>query len=142
MATAVEMVIERPSTGYAQDSGPILVIPGTRGVAGVRKQAAKPRTGWSLRARILALIVVTAALLGINALLGGMPADAADLRGGAGEVIVVVQPGDTLWALAEEAAPDLDPRAAILQIRQANDLPDSSLMTGQRLIIPDFTALP
>jgi len=142
MTSTRTMVVERPSTGYALDSGPILVIPGIATSARAHRQVGTARKGWSLRARLVALLIVTAVLLGINALLGGLPADAANLQPQPGEVVVIVQPGDTLWTLAQEAAPQLDPRAAILQIRQVNDLPDSSLMTGQRLVIPSFADLP
>lgn len=142
MAGTANMVMERPSSGYAQNSGPILVIPGTQSSARAHRPAPKVRRGWSLRARLVALLVVTAALLGVNALLGGLPADAANLQPQPGETVLIVQPGDTLWKLAQESAPQLDPRAAILQIRQANGLPDSSLMTGQRLVIPSFADLP
>lgn len=135
-------LVERPSTGYAQDSGPILVIPGTRISARTRRQGPTGRRAWSLRARLVALLLVTGVLLGINALLGGMPADAAALSAQPGEVVVIVQPGDTLWKLAQQAAPQLDPRVAILEIRALNGLADSGIMTGQRLVIPDFQARP
>lgn len=142
MTMKQSILVERPSTGYAQDSGPILVIPGTRTPVRARQPRTAGRRAWSLRARLVALVLVTGVLLGVNALLGGMPADAADLSAQPGEVVVIVQPGDTLWTLAQQAAPQLDPRVAILEIRALNDLADSSLMTGQRLVIPDFEALP
>ena len=128
--------IEMPATGYARRSDQILVIPGIQAQA----RPARRRTGWSLRARLVVLLMVTGLLLGINALLGGMPADAANAgsmgQPGPGEVVIIVQPGDSLWSLAQAAAPDVDPRAAILQIRQANGLTDSGVMAGQRLVIP------
>jgi len=96
MSGTANMVVERPRSGYAQNSGPILVIPGTVPSARAHRQAATARKGWSLRARLVALLIVTAVLLGINALLGGLPADAANLQPQPGEVVVIVQPGDTL----------------------------------------------
>ncbi len=48
----------------------------------------------------------------------------------------VVQPGDTLWAIAESVAPGTDPRDMIARIVQLNDLPSSSVQTGQTLRIP------
>ena len=134
-------VIEWPGSGYSQDRGSVPVIRGTQARAG-RTGRLRQSGGWSLRARLIALIAVTAGLLAINALLGGMPADAANLQGASGEVVVIVQPGDTLWTLAQQAAPQLDPRAAILEIRQANGMSGSNLMAGQRLVIPSFGDLP
>lgn len=48
---------------------------------------------------------------------------------------VVVQPGDTLWGLAEAAAPAADPREVIAEIRALNSL-DGALQAGQVLVLP------
>jgi len=48
----------------------------------------------------------------------------------------VVQPGDTLWAIAGRVAPDRDPRAVVDAIGAANDLPGDGLVPGQALQVP------
>jgi LysM repeat protein len=48
----------------------------------------------------------------------------------------VVQPGETLWAIAERLDPDADPRETVARIVAMNDLPDSSVLVGQELLIP------
>ena len=49
---------------------------------------------------------------------------------------VTVQPGDTLWSLAEELAPARDTREVVAQIRRLNDLPGAGLQAGQLLLVP------
>jgi Tfp pilus assembly protein FimV len=47
-----------------------------------------------------------------------------------------VQPGDTLWSVAQRIAPDNDPRQVVAQIRRINHLHSSSLQAGQLLLLP------
>ena len=51
-------------------------------------------------------------------------------------VDVTVTPGDTLWSIAAQAAPDRDPRAVIDEIRQLNDVTGSVLPVGVVLRVP------
>ena len=46
----------------------------------------------------------------------------------------VVQPGDTLWSIAGDLAPDADRRAAVDQLAAVNAGVD--LQVGQRLVVP------
>jgi Tfp pilus assembly protein FimV len=48
--------------------------------------------------------------------------------------VYVVQPGDTLWSIAAEIAPDRDPRAVVDALREANG-GGVALEAGQRLTI-------
>lgn len=48
--------------------------------------------------------------------------------------VYVVQPGDTLWSIAAEIAPDRDPRAVVEALRAANG-GGVALEVGQRLSI-------
>jgi hypothetical protein len=54
----------------------------------------------------------------------------------AGAPVVVVQPGDTLWSLAQDLAPHEDPRAVVDAIVDLNDLEGVGLVPGQRLELP------
>jgi LysM repeat protein len=47
-----------------------------------------------------------------------------------------VQPGDTLWTVAQRIAPKNDPREVIAQIRRINHLGSSALRAGQQLLLP------
>ena len=51
------------------------------------------------------------------------------------ETAYVVQPGDTLWTIAESRY-DGDPRAAIWRIKERNELETSTLVPGLVLRLP------
>ena len=49
---------------------------------------------------------------------------------------VTVEPGQSLWQLAEDIAPQSDPRDVIAQIMQLNQLEGADVYAGQELAIP------
>ncbi|WP_461170521.1 LysM peptidoglycan-binding domain-containing protein [Arthrobacter sp. Z1-15] len=49
---------------------------------------------------------------------------------------VSVTPGDSLWALAEEFAPERDPRDVVADIMELNNLPTERVPAGVQLFIP------
>ena len=49
---------------------------------------------------------------------------------------MVVQPGDTLWSIAQSAAPNADARTIVQEILQANRLTTANITAGQRLWVP------
>ncbi|NUT94193.1 MAG: LysM peptidoglycan-binding domain-containing protein [Saccharothrix sp.] len=51
--------------------------------------------------------------------------------------VVHVQVGETLWDIAERTAPDSDPEAVVVRIKDLNHLADSSIKPGQALVVPD-----
>lgn len=51
--------------------------------------------------------------------------------------VVHVQVGETLWDIAERTAPDSDPEAVVVRIKELNRLADSSVKPGQALVVPD-----
>ena len=53
---------------------------------------------------------------------------------------VTVEPGDTLWHIAKEAAPREDPRKVVWQIREKNQMSDVTLFPGQRILVPVYEA--
>jgi hypothetical protein len=79
-------------------------------------------------------IVAAAAFMIINggAALGsneqGLSADAFEA--------VTVMPGETLWSIAEDVAPEKDPRDVVDEISDLNRLSSSALDAGQRLFLP------
>lgn len=102
--------------------------------------ARRPRYG--LR-RALALVVVTLALavaaLVADAAFGALSAtpDSAPVVGASSDptpAVVVVQPGDTLWSIAAEIAPDRDPRATVDRLVALNG--SAAIQSGQRLVLP------
>jgi len=54
-------------------------------------------------------------------------------------VEVVVRPGDTLWSLARQYAPSMDPREAVYIIRTANGgIDPGRIQPGDVLLIPQM----
>jgi LysM repeat protein len=47
-----------------------------------------------------------------------------------------VHAGETLWGIAERAYPGDDPREAVYNIRVANHLSGSTIVTGEELVLP------
>jgi len=47
--------------------------------------------------------------------------------------VVTVQPGDTLWSIAEQVQPGRDPRQVVDQLRRVNRLHSVALTPGQTL---------
>lgn len=109
----------------------------------LRLVEAPTRPAYGLR-RIGALVVLTLALalavLVADAAVGalstsptGSATPVAAERSGDPDV-VVVQPGDTLWTIAGEIAPDRDPRAVVDELVALNG--SAELQAGQRLVLP------
>ena len=49
---------------------------------------------------------------------------------------VTVQPGETLWAIAERVAPAADPRDTVARLLEINGIEPGQLRAGQRLAVP------
>ena len=81
------------------------------------------------RQRIFLLVAVVVAL-GVAALSAARPTS-----GAGSETRYVIQPGDTLWALATKRYGG-DPRQAIWEIKERNDLRTSELRPGMVLVLP------
>ena len=50
--------------------------------------------------------------------------------------VVVVQPGESLWQIASEIAPGVDPRETVSAIRSLNGLGDTTVVAGQSIVVP------
>jgi LysM repeat protein len=49
---------------------------------------------------------------------------------------VTVAPGDSLWSIAGDVAPDADRRDTVAEIMELNALSGSSVNVGQRIAVP------
>lgn len=88
------------------------------------------------RGRLVLFIVLVAVALAVFVLVGG-PADSTGTTHHPAAVTVVVAPGQTLWDIAGEVAPNEDPRTVIAEILDLNALTDPGLIrVGQPLYVP------
>ena len=101
---------------------------------------AQTRTGLTVRLtrRGRLVLALLAALVVAGLFVAG--ASAAQASGPAlthgGDARVFVQPGDTLWSIAQRTRPGADPQAVVQDILQANHLPTAAVTVGQRLWVP------
>ena len=77
-------------------------------------------------------LVAIALVLGINA------GSATALRDAPAESFtwVNVEPGQSLWQLAETIAPGADPREVVAEIVALNQLPSADVQAGQLIALP------
>lgn len=117
--------------------------PGARGemasVAAVVSAAgaSAPPLRLTRRGRVVFTVLMLVAALTMLTLFSGHSAasgDSSDDR--VPTRSVVVDEGDTLWALAAEAAEPGEIREVVHQIQKLNSLPGPELVEGQRLAVP------
>jgi hypothetical protein len=102
-------------------------------VAGIQGPSSGGRLRLTRRGRVVVTLLCALMVSAVVAWLA--PASrAADPAGDA--PTAVVQPGDTLWSVAERHRPSRDPFATIREIRRLNGLADSTVHPGQRLTLP------
>ena len=88
------------------------------------------------RGRIVVAILAALAVCGLF-VAGASAAQASGPAAAHGNATqVIVQPGDTLWSIAQSADPNADARAVVQQILQANRLTNPDITAGQRLWVP------
>jgi LysM repeat protein len=89
------------------------------------------------RGRVLLLALLVAVLFGAFSLGRSASQAAPPSAAGATELQrVTVQPGDSLWVIAQQVAPEHDPRDVVAEIRDLNDLTSVELRAGQQLVLP------
>jgi LysM repeat protein len=106
----------------------------TAAAPAVRIRLRITRRGQAVLASAVGLTL--ALVLGLVALFGGGSATATGSTGSADFSYVTVHAGESLWAIAEDLAPNADPREVIASIQNLNGLVGSEVQPGQRLAVP------
>ncbi len=92
------------------------------------------------RGRVVLLAATILALFAVVVAFGGFTAEATGAVPGPGAgpvaAVVVVQPGESLWSIAQQVAPGSDPRETVSRIRDLNGLADAIVTPGQSLVVP------
>ena len=100
------------------------------------RPAARPAIRLTRRGRVVLAVLAALVLAGLF-VAGATAAQAsAPAAAHAGDTRVFVQPGDTLWSIAQRTHPDADPQAVVQDILSANHLSSASVTVGQRLWVP------
>ncbi|GAB3876877.1 hypothetical protein GCM10029964_024790 [Kibdelosporangium lantanae] len=76
--------------------------------------------------------VVFLGVVGIGMLAGEIVGDQVPTQ----TAVVWVQPGETLWDVANRAAPGYDTEAVVAKIRELNNVPADGVLAGQALQVP------
>lgn len=98
---------------------------------------AQPRLRLTRRGRIAA-VILAALIVSAFCLIAASAAQATNHGAPAGHSVtqVTVQPGQSLWSVAENADPSQDTRSVIQQITELNGLDGQVVFSGERLWVP------
>lgn len=88
------------------------------------------------RGRVVLGLILTLMAILVWVLFGSGTADAAGSSSGPATSVVVVQPGENLWSIAQDVDPQGDPRDLVIRIREMNALGSQHVFPGQSLIVP------
>lgn len=99
------------------------------------RREARPPLRLTARGRVAAFVASFVALAALVVGAGQM-VEASGASAAGEPVAVVVGAGDTLWGIAQEIAPDRDPRSVVQQIRSLNDLGTRAIVPGQSILVP------
>ncbi|RPE79123.1 LysM domain-containing protein [Curtobacterium sp. PhB137] len=116
----------------------------TIAIADIQRTAApavRVRLRLTRRGRIVFTTLAALPLLIVVAffVLNGGQASAGDAAAGGARTQfdkVTIQPGETLWQLAEDTAPNADPRDFVQDVISLNALDGSGLQAGEQIAIP------
>jgi hypothetical protein len=134
-----------PQVTFPVVTGPaaILATPVRQRPADRRPRADRPapalrltRRGRIVVAAMAALLVAALSLIAAGAAQAISHTGPAHPAGSANLAQVVVQPGQSLWSVAESADPNADTRLVIQQITELNSLNGDTVFAGQRLWVP------
>jgi hypothetical protein len=106
----------------------------TLGTATVRRPSSPVRL--TRRGRVVVVLGALVALLAGGFTLGHAPSQASGHVHRVAPRTITVQPGETLWTVAERIAPRVDPRLVVAQIQQLNHLHSPQLLAGMQLVVP------
>lgn len=115
-----------------------LRITGVDGAHSASRQAS-PRLRLTRRGRVVFGTLATFVLLVGLAFVAVFSSAEAVATAESGDVefgYVVVQPGASLWQVASDIDPSVDPRDLVAEIVQLNQLTESSVYAGQPIAVP------
>jgi nucleoid-associated protein YgaU len=95
------------------------------------------RRGRLARSIALAAVLVLLVISVADVVGGGSArASSSEVSTPVSTLSVVVEPGDSLWSIAERTAPSTDPREVVGRIRDLNGLRSNLIQPGEVLLVP------
>ncbi len=88
------------------------------------------------RGRLVVVLVCAVVVLALTAAGSRVASGASSPPAGPVHATMIVQPGQTLWTIAQEIGVERDVRDVIHEIEELNGLPSARIRAGQRLIVP------
>jgi LysM repeat protein len=115
---------------------PVVQVPTVTPVPAAGAVRLTPR-GRALLAALVVVLLLGLAVLGLERLTA-RPALAGTevVVPAATTLTVVVEEGDSLWAIAERVMPATDPREVVEEIRSLNGMRSNLIQPGQALLVP------
>lgn len=112
--------------------------PGSRPVRRPRPSTASSSLRLTRRGRVVIATASILMLFGVTVVSGVFTADAGSSAAEQGRAtgVVVVQAGESLWQIAQDIAPQADPRETVTTIRDLNGLGDTTVVPGQSIVVP------
>lgn len=107
------------------------------------RRPAPDRLRLTRRGRLVVGAIIAGWLLIVVSVASGLAtadAGSASAMSGSATGVVVIQPGESLWQIAQQIAPGADPRETVLRIRELNGLSDAPVVPGQSLVVPAASA--
>jgi len=104
--------------------------------AQVRPAQVRPAVRLTRRGRLVLVALVAFLVVAVGLTCAKSVSAATSAPAEPTTTTVVVQPGQTLWELAEQVSPDRDPREVIRQIADLNALDGAIVSPGQALAVP------
>ena len=127
----------RTTSAHRSVRTPVRTTPQVRASRPARVSMHKPAAQLTRRGRKVVLLGGVIAPLSAMLMFGSF-ANATLTSQGPATQIVVVQPGESLWSIAQGIAPGADPRETVNSIRDLNGMTSAVVVKGQSLIVPAF----
>lgn len=101
-------------------------------------QPQMPRLRLTSRGRVVlgGLVAVPLAIAALVIGVGAPGATATDSAVTSSLTYVTIEPGQSLWQIAEQVAPQSDPREFVADVLALNQLPSADVQPGQELAVP------
>jgi nucleoid-associated protein YgaU len=94
------------------------------------------RRGRLMRTLALSVLLAALAVVAVDRATGEPARAGSGATPAVATATVVVEQGDSLWAIAQRVRPGTDPREIVVEIRELNGMRSNLIQPGQVLLVP------